>query len=200
MENTPVKPENFFKTACYFEGALILVAIVLGLIAEIDPFENIHYSEQAVLYGLFGTLPLFFIFLVMEHMSITSVKKIRQVLLETLGPSMHKNSWADLFVLAAIAGISEEILFRGVIQPWMENSWGITAGLIGSSILFGLVHAVTPLYAVLATGVGIYLGMFLDYDNERNLLIPIIIHAIYDFLAFLVIMRSYKNSLNETPE
>ena len=200
MENTPVKPENFFKTACYFEGALIFVAIVLGLIAEIDPFENIHFSEQAVFYGLFGTLPLFFIFLVMEHMSITSVKKIRQVLLETLGPSMHKNSWADLFVLAAIAGVSEEILFRGVIQPWMENSWGITAGLIGSSILFGLVHAVTPLYAVLATGVGIYLGMFLDYDNERNLLIPIIIHATYDFLAFIVIMRSYKNSLNETPE
>lgn len=200
MENTPVKPQNFFKTACYFEGALIFVAIVLGLIAEIDPFENIHFSEQAVFYGLFGTLPLFFIFLVMEHMSITSVKKIRQVLLETLGPSMHKNSWADLFVLAAIAGVSEEILFRGVIQPWMENSWGITAGLIGSSILFGLVHAVTPLYAVLATGVGIYLGMFLDYDNERNLLIPIIIHATYDFLAFIVIMRSYKNSLNETPE
>ncbi len=200
MENTPVKPESFFKTACYFEGALILVAIVLGLIAEIDPFENIHYSEQAVLYGLFGTLPLFFIFLVMEHMSIPSVKRIRQVLLETLGPSMHKNSWADLFVLAVIAGVAEEILFRGVIQPWMENSWGITAGLIGSSILFGLVHAVTPLYAVLATGVGIYLGMFLDYDNERNLLIPIIIHATYDFLAFLVIMKSYKNSINDTPE
>lgn len=200
MENTQVKPENFFKTACYFEGALILVAVILGLIAQINPFETIHYSEQAVLYGLFATLPLFFIFLVMEHMSITSVKKIRQVLLDTLGPSMHKNSWADLFILAAIAGISEEILFRGVIQPWMENSWGMTTGLIGSSILFGLVHAVTPLYAVLATGVGIYLGMFLDYDTERNLLIPIIIHAIYDFLAFLVIMRSYKKSLHKTPE
>ncbi len=200
MENTPVKPENFFKTACYFEGALIFVAIVLGLIAEIDPFENIHFSEQAVLYGLFGSLTQYTILLLTEHMSITAVKKMRQVLLETLGPSMHKNSWADLFVLAAIAGVSEEILFRGVIQPWMENSWGITAGLIGSSILFGLVHAVTPLYAVLATGVGIYLGMFLDYDNERNLLIPIIIHATYDFLAFIVIMRSYKNSLNETPE
>jgi len=201
MENTPIKPEKFFKTACYFEGSLILVAIILGMFADIDPFENIHFSENAVLYGLSGTLPLFIIYLAMEQMPIDAVQKIRKILLETLGPSMHKYNWADLLVLAAIAGISEEILFRGVIQPWIENSWGITAGLIASSVLFGLVHAVTPLYAVLATGVGIYLGLCLDYDTERNLLIPIIIHATYDFLAFLVIMRSYRSSLNnETSE
>ncbi len=64
MENKPDTPENFFKTACYFEGSLILVAIVLGWIANIDPFENLHFSEDAVFYGLVGTLPLFIIFLV----------------------------------------------------------------------------------------------------------------------------------------
>ncbi|MCK5192022.1 MAG: CPBP family intramembrane metalloprotease [Methylococcales bacterium] len=204
MENKPDTPENFFKTACYFEGSLILVAIVLGWIANIDPFENLHFSEDAVFYGLVGTLPLFIIFLAMEHMRHTSVKKIRQLLVETLGPSMHRYSWADLFVLAAIAGFSEEILFRGVIQPWMENSWGMAAGLIASNILFGLVHAVTPLYAVLAASVGIYLGLFLDYGGERNLLTPIVIHGAYDFLAFLVIMKTYRTTLinneHDTPE
>lgn len=204
MNKKPTEPENFFKTACYFEGSLILVAIILGWIANIDPFENLHFSENAIFYGLVGTLPLFIIFLAMEHMGHTSVKKIRQLLIETLGPSMHRYSWADLFVLAAIAGFSEEILFRGVIQPWMENSWGMAAGLIASNILFGLVHAVTPLYAVLAASVGIYLGLFLDYGGERNLLTPIVIHGAYDFLAFLVIMKSYRATLNnnehDTPE
>lgn len=76
----------------------------------------------------------------------------------------------------------------------MENAWGMTAGLIASNILFGLVHAITPLYAVLATSVGIYLGLFLDYGGERNLMTPIVIHAVYDFLAFLVIMRIYRAS------
>ncbi len=197
MENTQIKPENFFKTACYFEASLILVAIVLGWIADIDPFASIHFSENTVIYGLFGTLPLFLIFLSMEHMSIPAVQEIRQMLVKTLGPSMHRYNWADLFILAAIAGISEEILFRGVIQPWMENSWGMTAGLIASNILFGLVHAVTPLYAVLATGVGIYLGLFLDYGGERNLLTPIIIHGVYDFLAFLAIMKTYRRTLKK---
>lgn len=116
MENTQIKPENFFKTACYFEGSLILVAMFLGWIADIDPFAYIHFSEKAVIYGLFGTLPLFLIFLSMEHMAIPAVQEIRQILVKTLGSSMHRFNWADLFILAAIAGISEEILFRGVIS------------------------------------------------------------------------------------
>jgi len=194
MEESPIKPENFFKTACYFEGSLILVAVVLGWIAEVDPFEWIHFSETAILYGLFGTLPLFIIFLAMQQMPFSSVKQIRQILLDTLGPRLHRYNWADLLVLAVIAGVSEEILFRGLIQPWMENAWGMTAGLIVSNILFGLVHAITPLYAVLATSVGIYLGLFLDFGGERNLITPIVIHAVYDFLAFLVIMKIYRQS------
>jgi membrane protease YdiL (CAAX protease family) len=200
MENTPIKPENFFKTACYFEGSLIFVAVVLGWIADINPFENLHYSENAVIYGLLGTVPLFLIFLAMEHMTNSSVQKVRQVLLETLGSSLHQYNWADLFILATIAGVSEELLFRGVIQPWMENSWGMTVGLIASNIVFGLVHAITPLYAVLATCVGIYLGLFLDYGGERNLLTPMVIHGTYDFLAFLSIMKTYRATIKDSPK
>jgi membrane protease YdiL (CAAX protease family) len=204
MENTSIKPENFFKTACYFEAALILVAIVLGWIAGIDPFADLNFSENAVINGLFGTLPLILIFLALEHMPHTSIQKIRQLLLETLGPSMYRYNWADLFILTAIAGVSEEVLFRGVIQPWMESSWGMTAGLIASNILFGLVHAITPLYAILATAVGIYLGLFLDYGGERNLLTPIVIHSAYDFFAFLAIMNAYRatrpNNEYDSPE
>ena len=100
-------------------------------------------------------------------------------------------------MLAAIAGISEEVLFRGVIQPWLETAWGASAGLIASNIIFGLVHAITPLYTVLATLVGIFLGLALDYGGERNLLIPIIIHGLYDFLAFMFLMRSYRVGLTK---
>lgn len=192
MENTPIKAENFFKTACYFEGSLVFVAVVLGWFADINPFENLYFSENAVIYGLCGTVPLYLLFLAMEHMPIASVQRIRLVLLETLGSSLYRYNWADLLILAAIAGFSEELLFRGVLQPWLENSWGWTTGLIVSNIIFGLVHAITPLYAILATSVGIYLGLFLDYGGERNLLTPIVIHGVYDFLAFLSIMKTYR--------
>lgn len=195
MNNSPFNPERFFKSACLFEAALILVAMVLGWMSGINPFADLHYSESAILYGILGTIPLFLLFLLLEQFTSESVITIRRFLMETLGPALHRHHWADLFVLAAIAGISEEVLFRGVIQPWMESSWGIIAGLIGSNILFGMVHAITPLYFVMATVVGIYLGLALDIGGDRNLLTPVIIHSLYDFLAFLALMRSYRANL-----
>ncbi len=188
----PPVPQNFFKTACLFEGSLIIVAMLLGWIADINPFAYLAFSEQALLYGLLGTLPLFVFFLVLQTVRLQAFQRITRILLETLGPLLQKCNWADLMVLAAIAGVAEEVLFRGVLQPWMEASWGMNAGLVFSSILFGMVHAVTPLYAILATLVSVYLGLSMDYGGERNLLTPIIIHALYDFLAFLVVLRLYK--------
>jgi uncharacterized protein len=187
--------DGFYKSACYFEASLILIALFLGWVAGIDPFENISFSESAIASGVIGTVPLFLMFLAMEKIQGTPVANIRKMLLNTLGPGLYRYHWTDLLILASIAGISEEILFRGVMQPWLEASWGITAGLIGSNIIFGLVHAVTPLYALLATLVGIYLGLSLDYGDERNLLTPIIIHSFYDFLAFVALMRVYRESV-----
>ncbi len=196
MDKSLFKFDDFFKSACVFEASLILVAVGLGWIASINPFENIHFSEMALVYGVIGTMPLFLMFFALEKIQGESVVKIKNLLLNTLGPGLHRYHWTDLLILASIAGVSEELLFRGVIQPWIENSWGATAGLIASNILFGLVHAVTPLYAVLAMLVGIYLGLSLTYGGETNLLVPIIIHGFYDFLAFVVLMRIYRSSLN----
>lgn len=198
MQKSPISEQNFFKVACYFEGSLIVVAIVLGWIADIDPFANIIFSETAVFYGVIGTIPLFIFFVALYQIQIDAFQQIKHTLLETLAPSMYRYHWTDLFILGAIAGITEEILFRGVVQPWLEATWGMTSGLIASSIIFGLVHAVTPLYALLATLVGIYLGLSMDYGGQRNLLNPIIIHGLYDFLAFLVIVRTYRSNQDKT--
>jgi hypothetical protein len=188
-----INTENFFKQACIFEGSLIGLALVLGWLADINPFASLYFSETAFLHGIIATLPIFIIFLALYQLNIKSLTKIKTLLLDMLGPVLLRYHWTDLLILAAIAGISEEILFRGVIQPWMESSWGMLTGLIVSSILFGLVHAVTLLYFLLATLMSAYLGLLLDVEASRNLLIPIVTHGFYDFLAFLVIARSYRH-------
>lgn len=200
MDKSLFKLDDFFKSACYFEGSLVLVAIVLGWIAGVNPFESLYFSEAAIAYGVIGTIPLFLMFLALEQVKGKSVVTIRKMLLNTLGPGLHRYHWTDLLMLAAIAGVAEELLFRGVIQPWVESAWGLVAGLIVSNILFGLVHAVTPLYAVLAAVVGIYLGLSLDYGGDRNLLTPVIIHGFYDFLAFIALMRVYRAGLPASPK
>ena len=193
MNQYSLQTRDFFLKACYFEASLIIVAIVLGWIAGIDPFARLFYSKEALVYGVLGALPMVLFFDLAERRQEASFQKIRRLLLETLGPSLHKRHWTDLLMLAAIAGLSEEILFRGVIQPWIETAWGLKAGLIVSNMLFGMAHAVTPLYTMLAFLIGVYLSGAMDYGGTRNLLVPVLIHAIYDFWAFLALVRAYKN-------
>lgn len=195
MQNPIPKPDSFFRMACYFEAALTLLAIAIGWLLNINPFANLTFNEQSLASSLILTLPLLLLFFAMQQISYPPLQHIRTLLLETLGARLYRCHWTDLLILAAIAGFSEEALFRGTLQPWLENTIGITSGLLLSNVVFALVHAVTPLYTALAMLMGLYLGMSLDYGGERNLLTPIVIHGLYDFIAFIVILRDYRNQL-----
>lgn len=192
MNPSTRQSDLFFQRACVFEAGLSLLALILGWLADINPLAVLRFSEPALAYGILGTLPLIGLFFAIQAMTLDSVKTIRTLLENTLCPSLAYRHWTDWLVLSVLAGFSEELLFRGFLQVWMELKWGAGAGLIASALLFGLVHAVTPLYAVLATLIGIYLGLSMDYGGERNLLVPVVIHALYDFAVFWVIMRGYR--------
>jgi hypothetical protein len=40
----------------------------------------------------------------------------------------------------------------------------------------------------------LFLGWLLDATGERNLLVPAMTHAVYDYLAFLWIIRLYRRT------
>jgi membrane protease YdiL (CAAX protease family) len=86
-------------------------------------------------------------------------------------------------ILGLAAGIGEELLFRGVLQYQLSESLDSSAALAISSIIFGLLHAVTPLYALLATLASLYFGWL--YLMSDNLVVPIATHAFYDFVALM---------------
>lgn len=89
--------------------------------------------------------------------------------------------WSDLIWLGLLPGLSEELLFRGVILP----AFGFNLGaLILSSCIFGILHlsgAEQWPYAVWATFVGFLLGYTAILTN--NLAVPIIAHIITNFLS-----------------
>lgn len=65
-------------------------------------------------------------------------------------------------------------------------------GLIGSNLVFALAHFITPTYALITGLMGVYLGFLLDAGGQRNLLTPILVHTLYDFLAFVVVVRTFR--------
>jgi hypothetical protein len=61
-----------------------------------------------------------------------------------------------------------------------------------------MAHCITPTYAVLAGVIGGYLGGLLEGAN--NILAPIVTHALYDFLAFLIVAREYRKAgMSDSP-
>jgi membrane protease YdiL (CAAX protease family) len=93
----------------------------------------------------------------------------------------------DLLGIAALAGLGEEMFFRGAVQGSLQHWVPFWAALVISSVFFGLMHAVTPTYALLAAGLGVYLGLVWYYTD--NLLVVTLAHALYDFLALLYLMH-----------
>jgi membrane protease YdiL (CAAX protease family) len=83
------------------------------------------------------------------------------------------------------------MLFRGVIQHGVAERigppGGVAIGIGIASLLFALAHALSGTYAVLAGLISVYFGWLLIVTG--NLLVPILAHAAYDFLAFVHLLR-----------
>ena len=184
---------TFLRVATVFEGSLVIAAYIIGWLTDVDPLANLRLQPQALLWGLAGTAPLYLYFLVSYHLPYGELRTIKRFLIDKMGPLLEKCHWSELLYLGVLAGITEETLFRGLLQPLFETHWGWAAGIILSNLLFASAHSITSLYALLAGLTGVYLGLALDIGGSRNLLTPITIHAAYDFLAFLAVVRTYRS-------
>lgn len=187
----PTDRGQFLNLAGFVQGSLVLVALMLAWISSIDPWQFFRWEWEAIGWGIAAALPLFVLFLLGHFFAFGPMLRIRQFLVRILGPSLSACRWYDLLLLAILAGFSEELLFRGILQPWIGRIDSMT-GLIGSNVLFGVLHMITPLYALWAGLAGVYLGLLLNVTGEPNLMTPMVTHALYDYLAFLVILRSYR--------
>jgi hypothetical protein len=87
----------------------------------------------------------------------------------------------DIIWLGLLPGMSEELLFRGVMLPAV----GLNAtGLIATSLLFGVLHLSGPdqwPYVVWASIVGLLLGF--SALATGNLLVPIVAHVATNLIS-----------------
>ena len=98
-----------------------------------------------------------------------------------------------LGLLALGAGVGEETLFRAVGQARLVDDlagvaqpWGTALGITATSVVFGLLHALTPTYFVLATVAGVLFG--LEYLTA-GLPAAAFTHFAYDWVALVFIIR-----------
>lgn len=186
---------SFLNMAGKVEGGLALAAMFLAWLVGLDLWANIAWDVSTGLYCLLALFPLLVMFFVFYRWPVGPFQRIKDLLLEVMGPSLSACRWYDLPLLAGLAGLGEELLFRGVLQTGLDLWLGRGLGLVIAGILFGLVHAITPTYALLAGLIGIYLGGLMYLWQPPNLLVPIVVHGAYDLVAFIILRRDYRHRL-----
>lgn len=185
--NSSGERSDGFAMAVVVEGGLALVALVAAWIFHV-PLRSMLPSAAAqllasVFRGLLATVPMLIVFWVFVNSNWPMMRQLHkqvQWLIEEMFPS---RSIAQFATVALLAGIGEELLFRGAIQSILVNWTTPMIGLAIASLLFGLAHALSKLYFLFAAIVGAFLGWMLLRYND--LVAPMVAHSVYDFVALV---------------
>lgn len=170
------------------QSLLVVIAIIAANILNVPNNglgDGFLINIESLKLGVSATMPLFVLAFVLDFVekkvpALQDVSKATQrSVLALLG-----GAWKPLIaigvsiLLGVAAGLGEEMLFRGVLQSELGNRFGDIAALTSSSVIFGALHAVTPLYALLASLASLYFGEL--YLQSHNLAVPIVCHGLYD--------------------
>ncbi len=131
------------------------------------------------LYLLMGAVTAYY----KEHPQLREMHRFLVATFKNIG-------WHGIFLLSMLAGIGEELLFRVFFQNVIGDWLGWVAGLLISSLLFGLAHFVSKLYMLMTFLMGLVFGTI--YLITDSVLLLMAMHFLYDVCAFVVIVKFPK--------
>jgi len=95
------------------------------------------------------------------------------------------STWIEYTVLAIVtivlAPIAEEVLFRGVLYPWVKQAGFPRMALWGTSLAFAAVHVNLMTFLPLLALALLLTGL---YEWTNNLLAPVAAHSLFNALNF----------------
>ena len=193
-ESFPNQRCRWFYLACAAEASLVPISAILGYFFRHPPWTHFRWNGMDLLAGLVASLPPFLLLVGMLKSTSGVLSDIRKAMEETVRPLFAHWSLFQLAVISLLAGLGEEWLFRGFIQPALGAIIGPAWSLVVTSLLFGCAHPITLNYALVTAAVGVYLGGLMMATG--NLLAPIVTHAAYDFAALVYFLRVYQPASN----
>ena len=188
----PISPPALVSLTLVFEGGLGILAWLLSLFFGSPPLSSFRWDARDALVGAAATVPMLAVFLICLYWPIGPLARIKSISEEIIGPLFGRCSIAELALIAAAAGIGEEMLFRGFLQAALDLRYGWLWGLCGASLIFGLMHSITHRRMPCSPDLlGAIPGWILAVSVQ--LLVPVIAHALYDFVALVYLVMASRS-------
>lgn len=172
--------EQLKKQIIFSQMLFIFISIILSYFlfeSIFDWFNYFHWDWKEVF--LYGVIPGLLIVII----DLIAILFLPKNLYDDGGINekiFKDRSILDIFIIAMIVAVSEELLFRGVFQT--------TFGYIFASILFALVHfryLKKPVLLISIIFVSFYIGYL--FKMTGSLYVTITAHFIVDFILGLFI-------------
>lgn len=177
-----MSPRRVLVFALATQGLLIAIAWGASRIMRLSPVWGQPIRDLAI--GLVTAVLLAAVnyWLLARAPGNWIVRGVRAVYDEMLIPLFARLDRPGIVAIGAAAGLGEEWLFRGVLQPVL--------GYWLTSLIFGLAHVggIRMLaFGIWATGMGLVMGGLAIATG--GLIAPIVAHGVYDMLALEYIRR-----------
>lgn len=176
-------------TALTFEGLLVVAALAGNLWLDLGLFEMLTIDASAVGYGAVATLPMLLLLWWTSRSRWKPLRVLRFATRRVLHDMFANARPIDIVVIAALAGIGEELFFRGVLIDGLSSIWPVWMAVVVASLVFGAAHAITPAYMWITILVGFYLsGVYLKF----GLIAAVVAHGLYDLIALSVLVNEIR--------
>ncbi|HZM00159.1 MAG TPA: CPBP family intramembrane glutamic endopeptidase [Planctomycetota bacterium] len=184
----PVTPRDLYVSTVAVQVVTLLLALwvahdvgmpLLGGEFRVEPL--VWAATAAVLGGLLATLPG-------RWRTRSPESRRRQALMAPRTPRQ-----AALNVgLCLLAGIGEELVYRGVLHGclwWATGSWWLASA--ACAVSFGVAHAIQGLRSMLiVAGVAVWLHATVRWTGSLHL--AMVAHVVYDLIATFTLARWVK--------
>jgi membrane protease YdiL (CAAX protease family) len=147
-------------------------------------FKKLFFTKKKIGYSLFigffsALITLFILGILFYFLSLTGFTPPENPLGEQI---MESLTVPLLFIVPLLSSVSEEIFFRGFLQPKIIHFTTPPLGIIITSILFGIAHISygNPLQVIIPFFIGILFGVLIV--KTKNIIAPITAHYFFNFI------------------
>lgn len=174
------------NAALMFQGGIGVLGLIAILVFGIPVLHSGPGLWQSVFYGMLGAAGTYGLLLLFTRIPGLFPDNLERQM-QGLYNFASGYSPTVLILLSLLAGVGEELLFRGAVQGWLMQYTTPSTAVLAASVLFGLVHYVSFTYFLVATGLGLILGG--AYVLSESILLVMVWHAVYDMIALFCLLR-----------
>ena len=132
-------------------------------------------------------------FLAWNMVNLPFFRKTRDFFVDIIGPL--KLNWTEVVMVSCCAGIGEEILFRGAVQPHL--------GIVWTSILFVALHGYLNPFDSRMTTYGLFMILAICLLGwvavKYGLITAIVAHTVIDVILLYLLTRTYLTKTEDVP-